>query len=96
MRVQSYNKGVATNMTSSPVKISRTSRREQIDSSALAVFRGLEALKSEHKNYLLSLEELVEGNEGDVHPVEHEKISILHSSLEKIDSGLDEAKVKRF
>jgi kinesin light chain len=80
-------------MASSAAKISKTSRRDQIDSGALAVCRGLEELKSEHENFLHSLGELVEGNDGKVHPVEREKIDILQLSLEKIDSGLDEAKL---
>ena len=80
-------------MAGSSAKISKTSRRDQIDSGALAVCRGLEELKSEHENLLHSLGELIEGNYGDVHPVEREKMDILQLSLEKIDSGLDEAKV---
>lgn len=88
----SHRRGI--NMAASPAKISKTSRREQIDSGALAVCRGLEALKSEHENFLETLGELVDGNDGDVHPVEREKIDILQSSLVKIDSGLEEAKVR--
>ncbi len=74
--------------------------QDEIVSSTKTVISGLESLKLEHHAGLQALEtslkavsqESKESN-GDV-PVISEKSEILHKSLEMIDIGIEEAKVK--
>lgn len=72
--------------------------QDEIVSSTKTVISGLESLKLEHHAGLQTLEASLkavsqEAN-GDV-PLISEKSEILHKSLEMIDIGIEEAKVRR-
>lgn len=71
--------------------------QDEIVSSTKTVISGLESLKLEHHAGLQTLETSLKAvsqeSNGDI-PLISEKSEILHKSLEMIDIGIEEAKVK--
>uniref|UniRef100_A0A8C1N0K0 Kinesin light chain n=1 Tax=Cyprinus carpio TaxID=7962 RepID=A0A8C1N0K0_CYPCA len=68
--------------------------QEEITSSTTLVIHGLEALKSEHKSILQSLEETSQCLKKDEEAsLVHEKSNLLRKSVEMIELGLGEAQV---
>lgn len=70
--------------------------QEQIISKTKMVIQGLYTLKSDHKDMLDSLVEIIKClNKNEEAGLVHEKSSLLHKSVEMIELGLEEAQVRK-